>query len=281
MTVSPRIASTLGGITICAAVVLFFIGFWGLGMFLQVAIVSMLPLFALGCAEFSAVRERTSYSVGLLALLAFGSFVTNLMLLRFIFNINSLEQALIAWGAFATVVAYRYGLRLLLAIGLLLLIAYAAAEFNAAFGYPWFEFGERPELVAVLGALVFCAPIVVRHPHHQDFPPVYRLVGAIVFFLCMLLGSYLPLGYQRGERLYGFVGLLTSAVATWLGITQHWNSLVNISATAFTIFLFLFLLLFDSWVLFLAAIGAPGIAIAMVLMLKRLRGRMARKGVLL
>jgi hypothetical protein len=297
MTVLPRSASTLGGIAIYSAVVLLFIGFWDLGMFLQVAIVSILPLFALGCAEFLAVRERKCFLVGSLAFLAFGSFVMNLMLLRFIFNINSLEHALIAWGAFATVVAYRYGLRLLLAIGLLLLIAYAAAEFNAGFGHPWFEFGERPELVAVLGVLVFCAPIVVRHQHHQDFPPVYRLVGAIVFFLCVLLtewgGSYLPLGYQSAGRLYGFVGLLTSAGATWLGITQHWNSLVNISATAFTIFLFLPLWDWMPNSLFLAAIGAPGIAMAMVMMLgaagiamamvmmlKRLRGRMARKGVL-
>src|SRR4051794_24731050 len=46
-----RIASTLGGIAICTAVVLFFMRYWGnFGSFLQVAIVAMLPLIALGAA---------------------------------------------------------------------------------------------------------------------------------------------------------------------------------------------------------------------------------------
>jgi len=128
-----RIASTLGGIAICAAVVLFFMRYWGnFGTFLQVAIVMLVPLIALAAAEFASARERTLYFTGLLALVAFASFVMNPAVLGSIFNITSTARALLAWGAFALVVAYRYGLRILLAIGLLLSICYGAATVTAA-----------------------------------------------------------------------------------------------------------------------------------------------------
>jgi len=283
-----RIASTLGGIAICAAVVLFFMRYWGnLGTSLQVAIVMMVPLAALGGAEFAAARERTLYFTALLTLVAFASFVMNLAVLGSIFNINSTERALLAWSAFAVVVAYRYGLRLLLAIGLLLLISYGAATVTARLGYRWFDFDERPELIAFLALLVFCVPLAIRHQRHADFPPVYRLTGAIVFYFCVLslaewgVPSYLPFGRESIERFYEVVGLLTSGFAIWLGIYQHWNGFVNISAISFVIFLFT--RLYHWWwdwmprYLFFAVIGALGIAV--VLVFKRLRSRMVHNGV--
>ena len=191
---------------------------------------------------------------------------------------------MLPWSAFAFVVAYRYGLRLLLAIALLLLIAYSAATVTAAFGYRWFGFGERPELVAFLSLLIFCAPFVIRHQRHTDFPPIYRLVGTIVFFVCVLslaewgISSYLPFNRQNVELLYEFMGLLASAGAIWLGITRHWSGVVNVSATAFVIFLFA--RLYHWWwdwmpkYLFFAAIGTLGIAL--VLIFKRLRTQIAQ-----
>lgn len=284
-----RIASTLGGIAICAAVVLFFMRYWGyLGTPIQVVILSGVPLAALAGAEFAATRERTLYFTGLLSLVAFASFVMNLAVLGAIFNINSTERALLAWGAFALTLAYRYGLRLLLALGLLLLISYGAAMVTAQFGYRWLDFGQRPELVALLALLVFCTPLVMPHHRHGDFPPVYRLVGAIVFFICVLslaewgIPSYFPFRHENIERLYEFVGLILSASAIWLGILRHWNGAVNTSATAFVIFLFA--RLYHWWwdwmpkYLFFAVIGALGIGL--VLAFKRLRTRMAQNGAL-
>jgi uncharacterized membrane protein len=283
-----RIASTLGGIAICAAVVLFFMRYWGyLDTSAQVAILAIVPLIALSGAEFAAPRERTLFFTGLLALVAFASFVMNLAMLGGIFNINSTERALLAWGAFALVMAYRYGLRLLLALGLLLMISYGAAAVTARFGYRWLDFGERPELVALLALVVFCVPFVT-HDRQTNFPPVYRLVGAIVFFLCILslaewgVPSYLSFRVLDIERLYEFVGLLASGGAIWLGIKRQWNGVVNTSATAFVIFLFT--RLYHWWwdwmpkYLFFAVIGALGIGL--VVAFKRLRGHMARKGVL-
>lgn len=284
-----RIASALGGIAICAAVVLFFNRFWGyLATPAQVAAVTLLPLFALTGAEFAARRERTFYFTGLLALVAFASFVMNLIVLGNIFNINSTERALLAWGAFALVTAYRYGLRLLLAAGLLLLVGYGAAAVTADFGYRWFDFDQRPEFVALLALLVFCAPSAIPHRRHGDFPPVYRLTGSIVFFLCLIslaewgVPSFLPLSSRNIERLYEFVGLLTSAAAIWLGIERHWNGVVNAAATAFVIFLYT--RLYHWWwdwmpkYLFFAIIG--GLGIALVLAFRRVREQIADQGAL-
>jgi len=283
-----RIVSTLGGIAICAAVVLFFLRYWGnLGTPVQAVIVCAAPLAALAGAEFAAARERTLYFTGLLALMAFVLFVMNLAALASIFNFESTERALLAWGAFALGLAYRYGLRLLLAAGLLLAISYAAAAVTAQFGYRWLDFSDRPELVAILAVLVFCVPLAIPHPRCADFPAVYRLVGSIVFFLCILslaesdVPSYLPFRHVNIERLYEFVGLLVSAGAIWLGIVRHWYGLANVSAASFVIFLFtrLYRWWWD-WMpkyLFFAVIGALGIAL--VLVFKRLRGRMARKAV--
>src|SRR6059036_3174271 len=61
-----RIASTLGGLAICAAVVLLFMRYWGyLDTSAQVAIVMLAPLAALAGTEYAARRERTLYSAGL------------------------------------------------------------------------------------------------------------------------------------------------------------------------------------------------------------------------
>lgn len=283
-----RIASTLGALAICAAVVLFFLRYWGyLDTPVQVVIVVALPLAALAGAEFAACRERTLYFTGLLSLVAFASFVMNLSVLGDIFNIVATERALLAWAAFALVVAYRYGLRLLLVLGLLSSISFVAGTVTARLGNRWLDFGQRPELIAVLALLIFAVPEIVPHPQHDDFPSVYRLVGTIVFFLCLVslaewgIPSYLSVDPKNIERLYEFVGLLTSAGAIWLGIVRSWNGVVNASGMAFVIFLYT--RLYHWWwhwmpkYLFFAIIGAIGIGL--VLAFKRVRGQMAVHGV--
>lgn len=279
-----RIASTLGAFAICTAVVLFFLHFWGyLATVWQVSIVMLLPLVMLGGAEFAFRRERTLYFTGLLALVSFASFVMNLAVLGDIFNIVSTERALLAWGAFAMILAYRYGLRLMLAIGLLLLMSYAAAVWTAQLGYRWIDFSDRPELNAMVAALTFCVPLRISS-RHSDFPAVYRLVGSIVFFTCLLYlaesgaASFLPLSSRNVERVYEAVGLVTSACGIWLGIRRQWNGLVNVSAAFFVIFLYS--RLYHWWwdwmpkYLFFAAIGAIGILL--VLLFRSARGRVLK-----
>src|SRR5882724_3240758 len=185
-----RIVSTLGGLAICAATVLFFSRFWGyLDTPAQVAIVMILPLAALAGAEYAARRERTLYFAGLMALVALACFTLDLAVLGAVFNISSTENALAAWGVFAMLLAYRYGLRPLLALGLGLLLSYGSAFFTARMGYHWLEFWDRPEHFAALGLAIFAAPLAVSHKLRSDFPAVYRIIGALAFFIGVLVLS--------------------------------------------------------------------------------------------
>ena len=174
-----RIASTLGALAICAAVILFFLRYWGyLDTPAQVGIVSLAPLAALAVTEYTARRERTRYFAGLTALVAIACFIMNLAVLGRIFNIISTENALLAWGAFSMLLAYRYGLRPVLMLGLGRLLSYGAAALTARFGHHWLSLGDRPELFVLMGPIVFAAPLAVSHTSHTDFPPVYRLTGS-------------------------------------------------------------------------------------------------------
>jgi uncharacterized membrane protein len=278
-----RIASTLGALALCAAVVLFFTRYWGyLDTPVQLAIVILTPPLLLAGAEFAARRERTPYFTGLLALVALASFILNLAVVGSIFNITSTERALLPWGAFAIVLAYRYGLRLMLALGLVLLMSYAAAAYTAQIGYHWLDFYDRPEHFLLLGLFVFALPFYRKHLHNTDFPPVYRLVGALTFFIAVVslaewgVPSYLPWETNNVERCYEIAGLILSTAAIWWGIVRNWNGLVNIGAAFFIVFLFT--RLYHWWwdwmprYLFFAVIGVLGIAL--VLAFRRVRGRM-------
>jgi uncharacterized membrane protein len=284
-----RIASTLGGLAICAAVTLFFARYWGyLDTPAQVAIAMLTPLAALAGTEYAARRERTLYFAGLMALVALASFVMNLAVLGRIFNISSTERALLVWGAFAMVLAYRYGLRPLLVFGLGLLLSYGAAAFTARLGYEWLDFWNRPEHFALMGLIVFAVPAVVRHRRHTDFPPVYRLIGALAFFIAVLslaewgARSYLPFESKTVERIYEMVGLLTSGAAIWIGIARQWNGVVNAGSVFFTVFLFC--RLYHWWwdwmpkYLFFAVIGALGIGL--VAAFKRVRSDLEQRALL-
>ena len=231
-----------------------------------------------------ARRERTHYFTGLLALVALASFIMNLAVVGSIFNIASTERALLAWGAFAVTLAYRYSLRLMLAAGLLLLISYFAAAYNSQMGYHWLEFYNRPEHFLFLGLLVFLVPLYAKQSSHSNFPAVYRLVGALAFFISVLslaewgATSYLPWEEINIERFYEIAGLLVSAGAIWLGTIRSWSGLVNAGASFFVIFLFT--RLYHWWwdwmprYLFFAIIGALGIGL--VLAFKRIRVSMVR-----
>jgi uncharacterized membrane protein len=267
-----KIASTLGALAICAAVVLFFTRFWGyLDTWAQVVVVMVAPLLALAGTEFAARRERTLYFAGLLALVSVTSFVMNIAVLGQIFNITSTENALLAWALFSLFVAYRYGLRFVLALGLTFLLSYGSATLTAHLGYRWLEFAERPEHFTAMGAIVFCVPFCIAHLKRTDFPAVYRVVGTLAILLGFLAlaewgaHSYLTFDSKTVERIYEFAGLAASAAFIWLGILCAWGGIVNTGAIFFAIFLFgrLYHWWWD-WMpkyLFFAAIGAIGIAL--------------------
>ena len=277
-----KIASALGGLALCVAVVLFFgryLGTWPSA--LQIGVLATLPIALTGGAEFAARRERTLYYAGLLSIVAFAAFVANLALLGAIFNMAPTPNALFVWGLFGLALGYHLGLRILLAAGLVSLLGWVTAMTNVWRGWWWWEFERRPEEVICAGLLLAVVGTQLRHGRMHDFPQVYRLLGLLAIFLPALYlsaegaASYLPWETDNVETFYQMAGVVASGVAVWIGVRRNWNEVIN-GATLFFV-IFLFLRLVDWWwdsmptYLFFLLIGA--IAIGLVAIFKRLRAR--------
>ena len=107
-----RITSALGGLALCAAVVLFlarYMGDWP--TWVQVSVLATGPMALTLGAEYAAHRERTLYYTALVGLVAFAAFIANLTLLGSIFNLAPTPNALAAWGLFGLALAYHFGTR--------------------------------------------------------------------------------------------------------------------------------------------------------------------------
>jgi uncharacterized membrane protein len=278
-----KIASALGGIALCAAVVLFlarYMGYWPTP--LQVGVLVAIPILLTVAAEFAARREQTLYYAALISIVAFAAFVANLSMLGAIFNLAPTPNALAVWGLFGLALAYHFGIRLVLAAGLISMLGWITATTNSWRGWWWVEFERRPEEVMLAGLLLATIPLLIKHVRRPDFPAVYRLVGMVAFFVTMLFmsaqgqSSYLPLDEKAVEHFYQMFGVVAAAAAVWIGIRRNWSGVVNTGTAFFTIFLFFRLI--DWWwdwmpkYLFFLLIGL--VAIGLVAVFKRLRSRM-------
>ncbi len=282
-----RIASTLGGLALCAAVVLFlarYMGYWP--TWIQVLVLVAIPLLLTCGAEFAARREKTLYFTALISLVAFVAFVADLSLLGSIFNLAPTPNALAVWGLFGLALAYHFGVRLTLAAGLISLLGWITATTDLWQGWWWLEFDRRPENVILAGLLLGAAPLALRHVQRSDFPAVYRLVGMFAVFVPMLVlsadghNSYFPWDPQTVERFYQLFGVVAAGIVVWIGIRTNWTGMINTGTAFFTVFLFFRLI--DWWwdwmpkYLFFLLIGV--VAIVLVAVFKRLRSR-SRPGV--
>ena len=278
-----KIASALGGIALCAAVVLFlarYMGYWSTP--LQVSVLVAIPILLTIAAELAARREKTLYYAGLISIVAFSAFVANLSMLGEIFNLAPTPNALAVWGLFGLALAYHFGIRLVLAAGLVSMLGWITATTNSWRGWWWVEFEKRPEELMLAGLVLAALPLFIKHVRRTDFPAVYRLVGMLAFFFTMLFlsaqgqSSYLPMDDKAVEHFYQMFGVVAAAAAVWIGIRRNWTGVVNTGTAFFTIFLFFRLI--DWWwdwmpkYLFFLLIGL--VAIGLVAVFKRLRGRM-------
>ena len=279
-----RIASTLGGVALCAAVVLFFHRIWGLLTTpAQVAVLICTPLVALAGTEFAARRERTLYYASLLSLVAFGACVLNVNVLGTILNLTPGRGALLVWGVFALALAYSYRLRLPLAAGLVCLIGYVAASFASLWGWHWLSFMQKPENFLLGGVLLAAVPLAPFHRRYVEFGHVYRLVALLTLFLAILIlseagqVSYLPWSNDTVEVIYQVVGFGVGAFTVWLGIRAGFPVAVNLGAGFFTVLLYLrFYHWWWDWMpgyLFFLVIGL--ISLGLLVVFRRLRSRMA------
>jgi uncharacterized membrane protein len=280
LSLGMRIASFLGALALAASVFFLFYQFWGrFSTAEQVVILVAAPIVLFVATMLVDRRDESGYFVKLVAMVAFACFVLNVVMLGDIFNITPSDKALLPWAAFAFLLAYALDIRLLLAAGILCLIAFLSARTGTWSGMYWLHFGERPENFLPAGILLFVFPWLVDHRRFSGFAPVYRVFGLLTLFLpILILANYGPVSYLDLDRdliegLYQLAGFALSAAAIYFGIRRHWPDVVNTGNTFFVIFLYT--KFYDWWweimpkYLFFLVIGLT--AILFLLVFRRLR----------
>ncbi len=280
LSLGMRIASFLGALALAASVYFLFYQFWGL---LSTAIqVGLLVAAALGSfcgAMWVQSKDATGYFTKLAALVAFACFVLNIAMLGQIFNITPSDKALIPWAALALLLAYTCDLRLLLAAGILCMIAFISARIGTWSGMYWLSFGQRPENFFPAAIALLVIPQLVEHRRFSGFAAIYRVFGLLTWFFPVLVLanwgsiSYLDLDRTAVEVLYQIIGFAGSAAVIWFGIRRRWPDTVNTGVTMFVVLLYT--KFFDWWweampkYLFFLVLGLT--AVLFLLVLKRLR----------
>ncbi len=284
ISLAMRIASALGGFALCAAVFLFFYRYWGwMNTPTQVGILVAVPILTLLATDWVARKEKTHYYTSLLALAAFAAFVLNLSVLGSIFNMTSSPGAILAWGLFATVLAYCHRLRLELAAGLVLLVVYLATIIFEASGGAWITVTERPEAFLPGALALLSIPLLFGRHNHAGFLPIYRLCGlGFIFVALLVLGNagqltYLPFSKKAVEGIYQMSAFGAAVAAIWAGLRCRQTECVNLGSAFFAIYLFnrLFVWWWD-WMpkyMFFLVIGI--IALVLLAVFRKLRTKTA------
>ncbi len=272
----------LGGFAICASVFFMFYQFWGhLSSPVKISILVLSPLLFIGLMEWFARRETTPYYVTLCALLSLACFVLNLNVMGYMFNITPSPNALMVWGLFGISLAYMHGLRLLLALGLLSIMAFASAYLVTFRHYYWFNLFDRPEHFIITGGIIFCIPFVFRHATYAVFPAVYRVIGLLsILFSILFLSlsgyeSYLPWNSHQIETFYEFIGVASSGLVLWMGIRSNYHEMANIGIGFLSLFFYIKMVswFWDSLPRWLFFMLLGGVTIGLMVVLKKFRSR--------
>jgi uncharacterized membrane protein len=240
-----RLVSLLGGIAFFVALFLFLQRVWGaLPTAAQAGVLVLVPLLLLAATTYGASHNVASYYLALLGLAAGAAFVLGLSVLGSTFNAAPSPHALLAWGAFAVLLAYALRLRLILGAGLVLLCAWTAAWLASRGGAHWESFLSRGGHLIPAAVVLYAVPWLSRGRNPHDFDFVYRACGAAVGLIALLvLSKSADLccpgpATRMVETLYQIAGLLLSAGLVWHGLRLGRNGLVNIGAAGFVTFLF-------------------------------------------
>jgi hypothetical protein len=286
MSLGMRIASLVGAVTLSAAVVLFFYRIWGLlAAPAQLAVLAAAPILLLAAVEAAARREKTLYVASILAITATAAFILDLSVVGVIFNMRPSPLALASWGAFALIVAYAYGLRLLLAGGIAMAMGFLCMVAASAAGLDLGVSLARPEPLLPAGALAFAVSFLPANRRRAGFPETWRLAGTVAVLLPIVflstwssVLSYLPWPERAVGSVYDVAGFVLGAAGIWLGIRAGWRDVVHAS-TGFLV-LFTFAKCFDWWwdwmprYLFFLLLG--GLAVAVLVVLGRIRSHQRR-----
>jgi hypothetical protein len=210
-----RIASLLGAAALVAAAILFLNRIWGnLTTPVQVLILTVAPLSLLAGAEGTHRRRVDVYYVGLFAIAAEVAVIMEFNALGAVLNLAGSPHVLVVWGAFALLLAYAYGLRLLLAAGLILVGAWSGAVILDVGGYFWLGFFQSTRVLIPGALILYALPSLALTGGRKTagasgsdergsaqisgsfssvppagFAAVYRLCGAGLGFLALLVLS--------------------------------------------------------------------------------------------
>jgi len=282
-----RVAAFLGAAALCAAIVLFLHRIWGvLPPSAHAPVLAVLPVVLVAAAEFSFCRGAGLYYTALIGLAAGAGFVAELSVLGSTYNLAPSPHALLVWGSFAVLVAYAFGLRLLLGAGLILLCAYTAAIWVSALGWYWPAFLDRMGFMLPAAAVLYAVPALRVHRGSSDFDFVYRISGAATALTALLVLSKRgdlccsPLTPGALEALYQVLGVGLSVGVVCHGLALARSGLVNLGAAGFVVFLFVRL---HAWwwhwmpkYLFFLLLGI--LAFLLLFVFRRLRARLGEGG---
>ena len=160
------------------------------------AVLAGVPLLALVAVEVAARREKTLYVASVL-----GAAGRRLVRARPQRDRRDLQHDVrrpgcsLPWSAFALALAYAYGLRLMLAAGLLLALGFLNALVAASAGIDWSVSPARPEPLVAMGALVFAGSFTGL-ARRERFPETWRLVGTVAALLPILFLSVWPMVFS-------------------------------------------------------------------------------------
>jgi uncharacterized membrane protein len=239
-----RIASTLGAVAFALGVFLFFEYYWDLfSTTLQVALLTVAPFLGWALSEFVARRFRTAHYTSLAVLVAVACFVANLFIIGKIFNVAPSPNALLAWGLFGLVLAYRHELAIVMGLCVLALMAFAGGFMTNLAGFAWPR-AQVPEFYLGAGLLCLALPLVVRCPAIHRYRHVYVFVGLLQIYgvlnwlVLSQSQSLLPLSISATEWFYLIAAVIAGSLAIWQCIRWEWAAGTYLSA-AFLVVLML------------------------------------------
>lgn len=187
-----RIASLLGAVALAASIYFLFQNFWH--RFNDVQQVAILLTAAIGsfiATVYIHEKDESGYFTKLAAMVSFACFVLNLSLLGIEFNVAPNEHAMLAWAAYAFLLAYALKIRLLLAAGILCITGYISARTGTIGGLYWLDLGERPENFIPAALVLFFVPKVIEHRNeYSEFISLYHVFGLLALFLPVLVLSH-------------------------------------------------------------------------------------------
>jgi len=283
LSLGMRAIALIGAVALSASAFYFFYSLWGLiSLPAQVGLLAAGPTAGLVATLFLARWDRSGYFATMSAMFSVACLILNTTVLWSSLNLVPSPYHMLPWWALGLILAYRFGLRLPLAVAILSLAFFLDAWICLRGGLWWTGCMHRPENYLVAAAATF-SPLLVPHRRNPLFPMLYRTLGmCLLFFPVLFLAhnghlSYIPVpskGVQIGYQLLGFAA---SAAAIWLGLRQRWKEVVYGGAAFFLLMLyFRFVEWWWDWMpksVFFLIVSL--VAILVLLILRRLRGVMS------